>query len=148
VRDVPSASWRCQSQFSISIGPKFCPLGPVLDSNVLNLACLPPTPSVQGDGKLLRFLQNGSRMQLNTATEMRKERKHLKTGESLGHGWDPFLRNKNCRILSKYGTTDGRAKILSCHKPPQKKFGKAGGNAHMWNAAGVCGSHSTILVSL
>jgi hypothetical protein len=112
-----------------------------------NLACLPPTRNVQSDGKLLRFLQNGSRMQLNTVTELLKERKHLRAGESLVHEWDPFPRNKNCRILSKYGTADGRAKILSCHKPPQKKFGKAGGNARMWNSAGVCGSHSTIWVS-
>jgi len=43
----------------------------------------------------------------------------------------------NDRVNGQYGQVEGRAKILSCQKPPHKKYGPSMGNAKLWNSAGV-----------
>jgi hypothetical protein len=41
------------------------------------------------------------------------------------------------RVQSTFGVKEGRAKIISCQKPPHQKYGNFTGNAKLWNSAGV-----------
>lgn len=40
-------------------------------------------------------------------------------------------------VQSTFGVKEGRAKIISCQKPPHQKYGHYTGNAKLWNSAGV-----------